>query len=113
MTTNTNEIGRTARVLMMDGVQHAYRRTVALRGAGLTVGAGEVVALTGPSGCGKSTLLHCAAGLIRPQGGTVELFGRDLSEVPDDERARLRRTRLSIVLQFGQLVPELTGLDNV
>ncbi|MFI7587730.1 ABC transporter ATP-binding protein [Spongisporangium articulatum] len=100
-------------ILVLDGVQHAYRRTVALRGVNLAVASGEVVAVTGRSGCGKSTLLHVAAGLVRPQGGRVELFGQDLAGVGDDERARLRRTRLALVLQFGQLVDELTGLDNV
>jgi putative ABC transport system ATP-binding protein len=100
-------------VLTVDGVQHAYHRTVALRGVSLAVQPGEIVAITGPSGCGKSTLLHVAAGLIRPQSGSVQLFGHDLAGLGDDERARLRRTRLSLVLQFGQLVPELTGADNV
>jgi putative ABC transport system ATP-binding protein len=100
-------------VLQLDGVQHAYHRTVALRGVSLTVRAGEILAVTGPSGCGKSTLLHVAAGLVRPQSGSVHLFGQDLDAVPDDERARLRRSRLSLVLQYGQLVPELPGIDNV
>lgn len=100
-------------VLELEAVQHAYHRTVAVRGISLAVTAGETVAITGPSGCGKSTLLHVAAGLIRPQSGTVRLFGQDLTAVKDDERARLRRSRLSLVLQFGQLVPELTGVDNV
>jgi putative ABC transport system ATP-binding protein len=100
-------------VLAMDGVQHAYHRTVALSGVRLSIRAGETVAITGPSGCGKSTLLHIAAGLIRPQSGTVRLFGTDLAGIGDDERARWRRSRLALVLQFGQLVPELTGADNV
>ncbi|HST86120.1 MAG TPA: ABC transporter ATP-binding protein [Kineosporiaceae bacterium] len=105
--------GQNEFVLAVDGVQHAYHRTVALRGISLTVSPAEVVAITGPSGCGKSTLLHVAAGLIRPQSGSVRLFGTDLAKLKDDERAALRRTRLSLVLQFGQLVPELTGIDNV
>ena len=100
-------------VLALEGIQHAYHRTVAVRGVSLSVRPGEVVAITGPSGCGKSTLLHVAAGLIRPQSGAVQLFGQDLASVGDDERARIRRTKLSLVLQFGQLVPELTGVDNV
>jgi putative ABC transport system ATP-binding protein len=100
-------------VLEIESLQHAYHRTVALRGVGLAVAAGEIVAVTGPSGCGKSTLLHAAAGLLRPSAGTVRLFGRDVAGLDDDARARLRRTDLALVLQFGQLVNELTGTDNV
>jgi putative ABC transport system ATP-binding protein len=100
-------------VLALEGIQHAYHRTVALHSVNLTVAPGEIVAITGPSGCGKSTLLHVAAGLIRPQSGSVRLFGQDLAGVGNDERAQLRRTSLALVLQFGQLVPELNGLDNV
>ncbi|MBT0770738.1 ABC transporter ATP-binding protein [Kineosporia sp. J2-2] len=100
-------------VLVLDGIQHAYHRTVAVRGISLSVRPGEIVAVTGPSGCGKSTVLHVAAGLIRPQSGTVRLFGQQLEGAGDDERARLRRSKIALVLQFGQLVPELTGLDNV
>jgi putative ABC transport system ATP-binding protein len=100
-------------VLVLEGIQHAYHRTVAVRGISLEVQPGEIVAVTGPSGCGKSTVLHIAAGLIRPQTGTVRLFGQSLEDATDDDRARLRRSQLSLVLQFGQLVPELNGLDNV
>jgi putative ABC transport system ATP-binding protein len=94
-------------------VEYAYRRDVALRGVSLQVNPGEVVAVTGPSGCGKSTLLHCAAGILRPQGGTVTLAGQDLAELPEAARTRLRRTKLGVVMQFGQLVPDLTLVDNV
>jgi putative ABC transport system ATP-binding protein len=100
-------------VLTVTGVQHAYRRTVALRGVDLTVASGEVVAVSGPSGCGKSTLLHIASGLLVPQAGQVSLLGHDLTRLDADGRARLRRREVGIVLQFGQLVPELTALDNV
>jgi putative ABC transport system ATP-binding protein len=100
-------------VLEMTAVQHAYRRTVALRGVSLTVEAGEVVAVTGPSGCGKSTLLHAAAGIVRPQAGSVRLLGHDLTELDEAARTRLRRRQVGIVLQFGQLVPDLSVLENV
>ncbi|MFG1623833.1 ABC transporter ATP-binding protein [Kribbella sp. NPDC049227] len=94
-------------------VEYAYRRDVALRGVSLRVDPGEIVAVTGPSGCGKSTLLHCAAGILRPQAGTVELAGRNLAELSEAERTRVRRTQVGIVLQFGQLVPDLSLKDNV
>jgi putative ABC transport system ATP-binding protein len=94
-------------------VEYAYRRDVALRGVSLKVRPGEVVAITGPSGCGKSTLLHCAAGILRPQAGTVHLVGQDLADLPEAARTRLRRTQAGVVLQFGQLVPDLTLIDNV
>lgn len=100
-------------VLSVRGVQHAYRRTVALRGVDLRVRIGEVVAVTGPSGCGKSTLLHAAAGLLVPQAGDVTLLGHDLARLDGDARARLRRREVGVVLQYGQLVPELTAVDNV
>ena len=94
-------------------VAHSYARTPALRGVSLTVAAGEVVALTGPSGSGKSTVLHIAAGLLRPQAGRATLLGHDLSELDETSAARLRRRDVGIVLQYGQLVPDLPLLDNV
>lgn len=100
-------------VLEMSAVEHAYRRTVALRGVSATVERGEVVAVTGPSGCGKSTLLHLAAGILRPQSGRVRLLGHDLAAADEAFLSRLRRREVGVVLQFGQLVPELPVVDNV
>jgi putative ABC transport system ATP-binding protein len=99
--------------LRLDDVHFDYARTPALRGVSLTVMAGEVVAVTGRSGSGKSTLLHVAAGLLRPQTGRVVVGGRDLSSLRDDEASALRRREVGIVLQHGQLVPELSVVDNV
>lgn len=99
-------------VLVASGVHKHYGQTRALQGADLEVGPGELVAVTGPSGSGKSTLLHCLAGLVTPDGGRVLYEGTPLPTDSDD-RARLRRRHLGLVLQFGQLVPELTALENV
>ncbi|MFI9382842.1 ABC transporter ATP-binding protein [Kutzneria sp. NPDC052558] len=91
----------------------SFGPTPALDGAGMRLWAGEVVAVMGPSGSGKSTLLHCLAGIIRPDSGTVSYRGEELSSLPDVARSELRRTDFGFVFQFGQLVPELTCLENV
>nr|WP_042194993.1 ABC transporter ATP-binding protein [Kibdelosporangium sp. MJ126-NF4] len=91
----------------------AFGPTPALTGAGLRVDEREVVAVMGPSGSGKSTLLHCLAGIVRPDSGRVAYRGRDLGALTDDARSALRRTDFGFVFQFGQLVPELTFLENV
>jgi len=100
-------------VLELKGVEYSYRRNTALRGVSLQLKPGEVVAVTGASGCGKSTLLHCAAGILAPDAGVVRVDGQDLSALPEERRAALRRTKVGIVLQFGQLVPDLPLIDNV
>jgi len=100
-------------LLLATDVRKAYGRTVALDGAELTVRAGEVVAVMGPSGSGKSTLLHCLAGIVRADSGEVRYRGRDLTTMSDGERSALRRSDFGFVFQFGQLVPELTCLENV
>ncbi|MFC6081976.1 ABC transporter ATP-binding protein [Sphaerisporangium aureirubrum] len=100
-------------LLAAEGLRKSYGRTVALDGVSLAVAAGEVVAVMGPSGAGKSTLLHCLAGITRPDAGRVRYQGREMGTMSDAERTVLRRTRFGFVFQFGQLVPELTCLENV
>jgi putative ABC transport system ATP-binding protein len=94
-------------------IRKSFGRTEALRGAGLSIAEGEVVAITGPSGSGKSTLLLCLAGILRPDAGEVTFSGRRLDRLTETERTLLRRRELGLVLQFGQLVPELTAVQNV
>ncbi len=91
----------------------AHGRTEALRGASVELRAGEILAVTGASGSGKSTLLHCLAGIVRPDAGSVTYAGRRLEELPEQRLSELRRTDFGVVFQFGQLIPELTALDNV
>ncbi|MFC9703548.1 ABC transporter ATP-binding protein [Streptomyces sp. NPDC056943] len=100
-------------LLRATGLDKAYGPTPALAGADFALRAGEVVAVMGPSGSGKSTLLHCLAGIVRPDAGTITYDGRDLTALSDTARSSLRRTDFGFVFQFGQLVPELTCVENV
>jgi putative ABC transport system ATP-binding protein len=94
-------------------VYRSFGSTPALRGADLSVDAGEIVAVMGPSGSGKSTLLHCLAGIYRPDRGEVWFDGRRIDLLNEATRTELRRTSFGFVFQFGQLVPELTVADNI
>lgn len=78
----------------------------------LAVEPGELVAIYGPSGSGKSTLLFLAAGLMRPDRGTVRFEGRDLSTLSRRAAARYRRDDLGFVFQSSKLVPGLSAIDN-
>jgi putative ABC transport system ATP-binding protein len=100
-------------VLSARAVEKSFGRTQALRGASLELTRGEVLAVTGPSGSGKSTLLHCLSGILRPEAGEVLYNGQRLDDLAEAPRTRLRRREFGIVLQFGQLVPELTVEQNV
>jgi putative ABC transport system ATP-binding protein len=91
----------------------AFGPTPALAGAGLRIRAGEMIAVMGSSGSGKSTLLHCLAGILRPDSGRVTYAGRELSTMSDTALSALRRGEFGFVFQFGQLVPELSCLENV
>ncbi|WP_458243808.1 ABC transporter ATP-binding protein [Streptomyces sp. MAI_2237] len=90
-----------------------HGRTRALSGASVELGAGEILAVTGTSGSGKSTLLHCLAGIVRPDAGAVTYAGQRLDQLPEKRLSELRRSDFGVVFQFGQLIPELTALDNV
>ncbi len=103
--------------LVLEGVTRRYRSgegvLEVLRGADLTLRAGEVVALVAPSGTGKSTLLHLAGLLERPDGGTVSVAGRDAGRLPDRERTSLRCRAIGFVYQFHHLLAEFTATENV
>ncbi len=84
-----------------------------LKGVNLKVEPGECVAVIGPSGSGKSSLISIAAGLERTTSGKVELLGTNIAGMSEDELARLRRGRVSLIFQSYHLLPTMTALDNV
>lgn len=86
---------------------------VALRGVGITLDAGEFVALRGPSGSGKSTLLACLAGIDEPDGGSVSVLGERMTRRTEPERARLRARHLGMLMQSGNLFEHLTVRANI
>lgn len=84
----------------------------AVDGVSLQVAQGELVALYGPSGSGKTTLLMLIAALLEPDSGAVVVDGRDISALPDDERARYRLRELGYVDQAFDLLPGATVTQN-
>ncbi|SES13491.1 putative ABC transport system ATP-binding protein [Streptomyces sp. yr375] len=100
-------------LLVAENLRKAYGPTLALDGAEFSIHPGEVVAVMGPSGSGKSTLLHCLAGIVTPDSGSILYDGRELATMSDAQRSQLRRSEFGFVFQFGQLVPELTCVENV
>ena len=85
----------------------------ALRSVTLEISQGEYLSIMGPSGSGKSTLLNVIGLLDRPNAGTYELDGRDVTGLSDDELARVRREKMGFVFQFFHLVPRLSAEQNI
>ncbi|MGW8380855.1 ABC transporter ATP-binding protein [Streptomyces sp. ODS28] len=99
-------------VLAVRGLGHEIGGRRLLDGLDLTVRAGEAVAVTGPSGSGKSTLLSCLMGLVKPEAGEIEVAGVELSGLSERALSKHRRDTVGVVFQFGELLPELTPLEN-
>ncbi|MEV7778435.1 ABC transporter ATP-binding protein [Kitasatospora sp. NPDC088351] len=104
-------------VVRLDGVRKTYGRGAgavhALRDLSLAFARGSFTAVMGPSGSGKSTFLHCAAGLDRPDAGSVVLGGTDLSTLGEVELTMMRRERVGFVFQAYNLMSALTVADNI
>lgn len=84
-----------------------------LKGIDLEIKAGESVAIIGSSGAGKSTLLALLAGLDIPSSGSILLDNRDITQLTEDQRAKVRAELVGFVFQSFQLLPSLTALENV
>lgn len=85
----------------------------ALKEINLTIASGEYVSVMGPSGSGKSTLLNTISLLDRPSSGTYELNGKNVTDLSDQELARVRRENIGFVFQFFHLIARLTAAENI
>ena len=85
----------------------------ALRGLDLDVQPGEFVSVVGPSGSGKSTLFHIIGGLTPPTAGRVRVGDRELAQMTEADRTRLRKQTVAFVFQKFNLLPNLTARDNI
>jgi putative ABC transport system ATP-binding protein len=92
---------------------HGQRSVRALDDVSLQFAAATFTAIMGPSGSGKTTLVQCAAGLDRPNRGTVRIAGTDLAGLGERSLARLRRRHVGFVFQSFNLLPSLTAAQNV
>ena len=89
------------------------KQVTALDDVTLRIDRGEMVSIVGPSGSGKSTLLNLIGGLDRPSSGEIDIDGKRLSDLTDDQRTLVRRDKIGFIFQFFNLLPSLTALENV
>ncbi|WP_104733773.1 ABC transporter ATP-binding protein [Hanstruepera ponticola] len=106
-----------SKILKINGLEKTYesgsKKLTVLKNISFEVAKGQTFSIVGPSGSGKTTLLGLCAGLDKPDAGTVELCGHDLSALNEDERAQLRNKEVGFIFQNFQLLPTLTALENV
>src|SRR6187551_2938423 len=104
-------------IITLSGLSRSFKigtETVnALNSVSLSINKNEYVALMGPSGSGKSTLMNLLGCLDTPSGGKYILNGKDVSRMPDNDLAEVRNKEIGFVFQQFNLLPRLTGAENV
>lgn len=104
-------------LISLNGIERTFTlgdsKVHALRNVNLKVARGEYIAVMGPSGSGKSTLLNLIGLLDRPDAGTYELEGRDVTTLAPDEQAKVRSERIGFIFQSFHLVPRLNAAANI
>ncbi len=104
-------------IVRIRGLAKSYRRggqsVPVLEDLDLDIRSGDFLALMGPSGSGKSTLLNLIAGIDKPDRGTLEVEGVDITRLGESDLARWRASHVGFIFQFYNLLPVLTALENV
>lgn len=105
-------------VIAAKGVKKTYNADSsipvhALRGVDVEIRQGEFTAIVGPSGSGKTTLLNLIGGLDRPSEGHIEVGGKDISTLTDNQLIDFRKDNIGFVFQAYNLIPVLTAKENV
>jgi putative ABC transport system ATP-binding protein len=109
--------GPASPMIVVDDVHKAFRagerRVEALRGVTCRIGRGRCAFIVGPSGSGKSTLLYLLGALDRPDRGTIQIDGRDLTRMGEADANAYRRDDVGFIFQSFNLIGNLTAVENV
>jgi len=100
-------------VISGKGITKNFGDLPVLQGVDVLIEQGEVVSLVGPSGSGKSTLLHILGTLDKPDRGSIEVAGTDVTRLSSKELAAFRNRSVGFVFQFHHLLPEFSALENI
>ena len=100
-------------MIQTEGITKSFGSLQVLKGIGLTIGEGEIVAIVGPSGAGKTTLLQIIGTLDAPDSGKLYINGTETVRLSEEKLAAFRNRNIGFVFQFHQLLPEFTALENV
>ena len=100
-------------MIRVTDIHKSFGTLEVLKGVSLDVAQGEVVSIVGASGAGKTTLVQIIGTLSRPDGGRVEIDGRDVSALGDRALSQFRNERIGFVFQFHHLLAEFTAFENV
>lgn len=94
-------------------IYHGATDVEALKGVDVQIARGEMAAIMGPSGSGKTTLLNCLSGLEQIDGGQIQVDGRDMATLSDNDRTEWRGRSMGFIFQAFNLLPVLTAVENV
>lgn len=109
----TSQSHDAARGLALSGVTVSFGERQVLSNLTLSAAPGESLSIMGRSGCGKSTLLSVISGLIKPTAGEVLVAGRRIDQLTREQAAQFRGSEVGIVFQTGELLPDVSALENI